>query len=191
MTSETLSGRELRVFADEDLDRELSIVPGVAGVDVSGGTTEEVRILVDLERLQATGVGLNQVLTALSDRNQDVSGGRIRGQTAEPLTRTVGRFRDAGEIEEVVLRGANGQRLYLRDVAQVVDGSAEQRVFVTLNGQPAVKVSILKQPEANTVAVVEGVKRRLGELQAANLVPREAQIVPVLDESIYIRNSLN
>lgn len=96
----------------------------------------------------------------------------------------MGRFSNASEIEDLVLRGANGQRLYLRDVAQVVDGSAEQRVFVTLNGQPAVKVSILKQPEANTVAVVEGVKRRLGELQAANLVPREAQIVPVLDESI-------
>ncbi|BAC08711.1 efflux RND transporter permease subunit [Thermosynechococcus vestitus] len=191
LTSETLSGRKLRVFADEDLDRELSIVPGVAGVDVSGGTTEEVRILVDLDRLQATGVGLNQILTALSDRNQDVSGGRIRGQSAEPLTRTVGRFHNLSEIEDVVLTGTNGQRVYLRDVAQVVDGSAEQRVFVTLNGQPAVKVSIFKQPTANTVEVADGIKRRLAELQAANLVPRDVQMIPVLDESVYIRNSLN
>ncbi|MCH9054957.1 efflux RND transporter permease subunit [Synechococcus sp. PCC 6716] len=191
LTSAELSGRELRVFADEDLDRELSIVPGVAGVDISGGTTEEVRILVDLERLQTTGVGLNQLLTALGDRNQDVSGGRIRGSESEPLTRTVGRFRTASDIEEVILTGHQGQRVYLRDVAQVIDGSAEQRVFVTLNGQPAVKVSILKQPDANTVEVADGIKRRLAALQAANLVPAGTHIVPVLDESVYIRNSLN
>lgn len=92
LTSETLSGRELRVFADEDLDRELSIVPGVAGVDVSGGTTEEVRILVDLDRLQATGVGLNQIFNG-AQRSQPRclrrAHSRSNGRTSHPRRGTL------------------------------------------------------------------------------------------------------
>lgn len=191
LTSDSLSGRELRVFADEDLNRELSIVPGVAGVDVAGGATEEVRVLVDLDRLQAVGLGLNQLLGDLSSRNQDVAGGRIRGSQSESLTRTVGKFTSAQAVEDFPLSLENNRQVYLHDVATVIDGSAEQRVFVSLNGQPAVKLSVLKQPEANTIAVVEGVKKRFAELQANGLIPADITIVPVLDESIFIRNSLN
>lgn len=82
LTSASLPGKDLRVFADEDLTRELSVVPGVASVDVSGGAEEEVRVLVDLNRLQALGVGLNDVLNELTARNQDTSGGRILGQNS-------------------------------------------------------------------------------------------------------------
>ncbi|MHC5731438.1 MAG: efflux RND transporter permease subunit, partial [Nostoc sp.] len=98
-----LPGKDLRVFADEELTRELSVVPGVASVDVSGGAEEEVRVLVDLNRLQALGVGLNDVLEQLTARNQDTSGGRILGKNSEPLTRTVGRFQNAKEIENLSL----------------------------------------------------------------------------------------
>ncbi len=191
LTSESLSGRALRVFADEDLNRELSIVPGVAGVDVSGGATEEVRVLVDLNRLQAVGLGLNQLLADLASRNQDVSGGRIRGSDAETLTRTVGKFTSAAAVEDFPLSLADNRQVYLHDVATVIDGSAEQRVFVDLNGQPAVKLSVQKQPDANTIAVVEGVKKRFAELQANGQIPADITIVPVLDESIFIQNSLN
>lgn len=191
ITSDRLSGRELRVFADEELSRELNVVPGVASADVSGGTTEEVRILVDLDRLQAVGLGLNQILTTLEERNQDISGGRLRGFDSEPLTRTVGRFQDVDDIENLIFDLGDGRRAYLRDVAQVIDGSAEQQIFVNLNEQPAVKVSILKQPDANTVTVADGVKAKLVELEERGLIPENTLIVPVLDESRFIRNSLN
>ncbi|WP_243147064.1 efflux RND transporter permease subunit, partial [Scytonema sp. UIC 10036] len=102
LTSPSLSGVDLRVFADEELARELSVVPGVAGVDVSGGLQEEVSVNIDLDRLQALGVGLTDVLDELRNRNQDISGGRILGQNTEPLTRTVGRFKTADEIENIL-----------------------------------------------------------------------------------------
>ncbi|MCV3212625.1 efflux RND transporter permease subunit, partial [Plectonema radiosum NIES-515] len=101
LTSTSLQGKDLRVFADEELSRELSVVPGVAAVDISGAAEEEVRVLVDLSRLQALNIGLTDVLNELTERNQDTSGGRILGQNSEPLTRTVGRFRDAKEIENL------------------------------------------------------------------------------------------
>ncbi|MFN6463676.1 MAG: efflux RND transporter permease subunit [Nostoc sp. DedVER02] len=203
LTSTSLQGKDLRVFADEELTRELSVVPGVASVDVSGGAEEEVRVLVDLNRLQALGVGLNDVLDELTARNQDTSGGRILGQNSEPLTRTVGRFQNAKEIENLSLEVSSpaspasstsptpSRRVYLRDFAEVIDDTEEQRVFVYLNRQPAVKFSIQKQPEANTITVVDAVKRRIEQLRQSGLIPADMTLSPTTDESVFIRNSLN
>ena len=200
LTSASLPGKDLRVFADEELTRELSVVPGVASVDVSGGAEEEVRVLVDLNRLQALDVGLNDVLDELTARNQDTSGGRILGQNSEPLTRTVGRFQNAKEIENLSLEVSSPtspasssppRRVYLRDFAEVIDDTEEQRVFVYLNRQPAVKFSVQKQPEANTITVVDAVKRRIEQLRQSGLIPADMTFSPTTDESVFIRNSLN
>lgn len=199
LSSSSLQGRELRIFADEELSRELSVVPGVAAVDVSGAAEEEVRVIVDLNRLQALGIGLVEVLDALTARNQDISGGRIYGENSEPLTRTVGRFRNASEIRDLAFdlpassTSTNSQaprRIYLRDFAEVIDGTEEQRVFVFLNRQPAVRVSIQKQPDANTITVVDGVKQRITELKQSGLIPADMVLTPTTDESRFIRNSL-
>ncbi len=196
LTSPSLTGVDLRVFAEEELARELGVVPGVAGVAVSGGVKEEVRVNIDLDRLQALGVGLTDVLDDLRDRNQDISGGRILGQNSEPLTRTVGRFQNADEISNLSFTVPRPQslvpspRVYLRDFAQVIDGAEKQRVYVLLNGQEAVKVSIQKQPDANTVTVVDGVKKRIQELKKSGVFPDGTVLTPTLDESRFIRNSL-
>ncbi|NJN56379.1 MAG: efflux RND transporter permease subunit [Leptolyngbyaceae cyanobacterium SL_5_9] len=212
LTSSSLESVDLRVFADEELARELGVVPGVASVDVSGGEAEEVIVNVDLDRLQALGIGLTDVLDELEQTNQDVSGGRILGENAEPLTRTVGRFQDAEEINNIsFVVGGGGtasseadnsnaesslpaptpRRVYLRDFAEVIDESGEQRVFVSLNGQSAVKVSIQKQPDANSIEVVDGVQRRLEELRQAGVIPEDMELLPTLDESVFIRNSIS
>lgn len=214
LSSPSLEPRDLRVFADEELARELSVVSGVAAVDVAGGVTEEVQVVVDLNRLQSLGVGLNEVLTELEESNQDVSGGRILGELSEPLTRAVGRFQEAEEIQNLSFRVANGgtasggsiadenestssalprsvRRVYLRDFAEVIDGTEEQRIFVSLNKQPAIKVSIQKQPDANTVEVVEGVKRRIEELRQGGIIPEDMELISTLDESVFIRESLS
>jgi CzcA family heavy metal efflux pump len=204
LTSPSLTGVDLRVFAEEELARELSVVSGVAGIDVSGGVQEEVRVNVDLDRLQALGVGLTAVLDELRDRNQDVSGGRILGQNSEPLTRTVGRFQDANEISNLSFEVASAaastsnsqtpvlnRRVYLRDFAEVIDGSEQQRIFVLLNGEEAVKISVQKQPDANTINVVEGVKRRIEELRQSGVIPEGTILTPTLDESRFISNSIS
>ncbi|MEL6555651.1 MAG: efflux RND transporter permease subunit [Cyanobacteria bacterium J06621_11] len=205
LTSPSLRGVDLRVFADQELSRELTTVPGVASIDVSGGVQEEIQINLDPSRLQALGLGVTDVLDALSERNQDTSGGRIQGPEDEPLTRVAGRFQSADEIRNLIFEVdfsdteqttsqttdlATTQQVYLRDFADVVDGTEEQRVFVMLNGEPAVKVSIQKQPAANTVAVVDGVKQRLAELRASGVIPADMVLNATLDESIFIQNSI-
>lgn len=233
LTSPSLRDVDLRVFADEELSRELTVVEGVASADVSGGVQEEVRVNIDLNRLQALGIGLTGVLNELKQRNQDVSGGRILGENSEPLTRAVGRFQNANEIRDLsfavggqnsgvssqasqsISRGESGasgsqttsttatqnstlstqpspsQRVYLRDFAQVVDGTEEERVLVSLNRQKAVKISIQKQPDANTVNVVEGVKQRIEALRRSGVIPADMVLTATLDESRFIRNSIS
>lgn len=99
LTSPSRSLSDLRLFADEELSRELSIVPGVAGIDVVGGVREEIQVNLDLQRLQSIGVNISDVLSALRDRNVDVSGGRLRDGAVEPLTRAVGKFSNVKELE--------------------------------------------------------------------------------------------
>ncbi|MDB9314957.1 efflux RND transporter permease subunit [Spirulina sp. CS-785/01] len=193
LTSSELQDVDLRVFADEELARELTVVPGVASVEVSGGVREEVQVNMDLNRLQVLGVGLTDVLEELRDRNQDVSSGRIQGGETEPLTRTQGRFQTAEELKNVAFQVGETplpQQVYLREFAEVVDGTEDQRVLVSLNGQPAVKVSIRKQAEANTVAVVDGVKARLAQLQESRIFPDDLTLTVTSDESQFIRNSI-
>ena len=86
---------------------------------------------------------------------------------------------------------APSRRVYLRDFAEVIDDTEEQRVFVYLNRQPAVKFSIQKQPEANTITVVDAVKRRIEQLRQSGLIPADMTLSPTTDESVFIRNSLN
>ncbi len=204
LSSQSLQPLDLRIFADEELARELSVVEGVAGVDISGGIPEEVRVTVDLNRMQSLGIGLNEVVSKLQEANQDISGGRILGELSEPLTRAVGRFESADEIRDLSFRLAgNGsatsdesgptaaRRVYLRSFADVNDGTQEQRIFVSLNKQPAIKISIQKQPDANTIDVVDGVKRRVAELRQARVIPADMELIETLDEAVFIRNAIS
>ena len=212
LRSPSLKDVDLRVFADQELSRELGVVPGVAAVDVAGGVEEEVLVQIDPNRLQTLGIGLTDVLDELENRNRDVSGGRLRGENGEPLTRTLGRFQNAQEIDNLSIQvGANGgessqsspspqslfpnpqssRRVYLRDFAEVIDGTAEQRVFVFLNGEPAIKLSVQKQPDANTIEVVDGVKKRIQQLRQSGVIPKDMELVATLDESIFISNSIS
>lgn len=188
------TSQELRVFAEEELARELGVIEGVASVDVAGGLNEEVRIILDLNRLQALGIGVNEVLTKLETTNQDVSGGRIYGEFSESLTRAVGRWQTAAEIEQVAFTVGNednARQVYLRDFAQVIDGSEEQRVYVALNQQPAVKLSLQKQPDANTIEVVAAIKQRIAQLRQGGVIPSDMELIATTDESIFINNSVN
>jgi len=202
LTSEALSLLDLQIFAEEELTRELTRVGGVANVDVSGGVREEVQVNLDLDRLQAVGLDIGRVIAAIGDRNQGTAGGFIRGGETESLARVAGQFESVEEIRRLPLslnRGTiassntsnnRNAQIPLADIATVRDGTQEQRVFVALNGQPAVKISIQKQPDANSIAVVEGVKAKLDDLERIGLVPDDMTLQVMLDESEFIRSSI-
>jgi hydrophobe/amphiphile efflux-1 (HAE1) family protein len=181
----------LRQWVDQRLRPQLLSVDGVASVDISGGLVREIQVELDPERLRGFGLTVNGVLTALRNDNQNIAGGRVSGPDLELVSRTTGKFETVDDIRNVLLQGAGGTRVPLRDVATIRDTSQEQRFWARLNGVPAVRIGIQKQPEANTVEVVDGVKSLLARLQQSAYIPKDVQYNTTFDQSGFIRDALN
>ncbi len=181
----------LRQWVDQRLRPQLLSVDGVASVDVSGGLVREVQVELDPERLRGIGLTVNGVLTALRNDNQNIAGGRVSGPDLELVSRTTGKFESVEDIRNVLLTGPGGTRIPLRDVAVIRDTSQEQRFWARLNGVPAVRIGIQKQPEANTVEVVDGVQALLANLRSSAYIPADIQYNVTFDQSGFIRDALS
>ncbi len=180
----------LRQWVEQRLRPQLLSVDGVASVDVSGGLVREIQVELDPERLRGFGLTVNGVLASLRNDNQNIAGGRVSGPDLELVSRTSGKFENVNDIRNVLLSGAGDTRVPLRDVAIVRDTSQEQRFWARLNGEPAVRIGIQKQPEANTVEVVDGVEASLQKLRASSYIPKDIAFSVTFDQSGFIRDAL-
>lgn len=185
---------ELRTWVDYSLGRPLITLPGVAAVEIGGGLEREIQVVADQFRLAGLGIDISDLETRLRSANQDVSAGRLRMPDGEIGGRTEGRFRTVQEIIDLPLQpeaGDNAMALMrIGEIAQVIDGSSEDRLRIRLDDQPGIKLAIQKQPQSNTVAVVETVQQELSRLQTEGQLPEDIQIQLVDDQARYIRHSL-
>ncbi|MBK5930282.1 efflux RND transporter permease subunit [Halochromatium salexigens] len=185
---------ELRDLVDYDLARQLLILPGVAAAEVGGGLEREVRIIADQYRLAGLGLDVLDLQARLNAANRDVPAGRLLMSDGEISARTGGRFDSVEQIATLPLGDAamgGAEQLRLGEVAQVLDGGAEERLRIRLDDSPGIKLSIQKQPLSNTVAVVDAVDGELARLEAEGLLPDDIQIAKVDDQARYIRQSLS
>lgn len=181
----------LREWAEYRLQPQLLTIEGIASVDVSGGLVREIQVVLDQERLRSYGLTVSQVNDALREANQDVAAGRVSSPTRELVGKTSGKFRSIEDVAGVLLPGSQGGRIPLSEVAQVTDTHREQRLWARLDGDPAVKVSIRKQPNANTVAVADAIEKKLGELAATGFIPGDVQRQTIQNQAEFIRGSVN
>ncbi|MEK9506305.1 efflux RND transporter permease subunit [Gaopeijia maritima] len=181
----------LRDFLDNRLRPQLLTIEGVASVDVAGGLTREIEVEFNPTRLQAFGLSVAQVTNALRAENQDVAAGRFQGSSQELVGRTTGKFRSVDDLRSLLLVTNGGQRVPLSQVAEVRDGNAEQRMWARLNGQPAVKLSIRKQPEANTVKVADEIEAKLASLRETNFIPADVEMRVLNNQASFVRASVN
>jgi CzcA family heavy metal efflux pump len=189
--SPTRSMVELRDWVDQRLRPQLLTVPGIASVDVSGGLVREIRVTLDQERLRHYTLTVADVLGALRDENQNVAVGNVRSSTFEIVGKTEGKFRSIEDIRSVLLRVPGSEaRVPLSAIALVEDTHREQRLWARLDGVPAVKIAIRKQPDANTVLVADGVRRRLDDLSRARFIPEDVEYVGLADQSFFVRNAV-
>jgi CzcA family heavy metal efflux pump len=181
----------LRDWVDLRLRPQLLTVEGIASVDVSGGLVRQIHVTLDQERLRSYGLAVADVLQALRDANQDVAAGNVTSSSFELVGKTEGKFRSVDDIRRVLLTvPGSAQRIPLTEVAEVRDTHQDQRLWVRLDGVPAVKLSVRKQPDANTVAVASGVSRRLEQLMAARIMPSDIGYEVITDQSFFIRNAV-
>ncbi|MGI6295641.1 MAG: efflux RND transporter permease subunit [Armatimonadota bacterium] len=187
-----LSPKEMRILADDVVVDRLGKVSGVAAVNPSGGDEREFLILVDKDRLDAYGVGIDKVLTAIRNANLNVPAGSIKEGARDTSIRTVGEYKNIQEIEDTRIyvspSGGVPYTVRIGDIAEVKDSVAEAEILTRLNGKPAVVFSIQKQSDANTVAVADGIKRELEGLKSE--LPTGVKSVIAVDQSKFVKNAL-
>ncbi len=186
---------ELRAWVDYSLSKWLLNLPGVAAAEVGGGLVREIQVVADQNRLAGLGLDVLDIAGALEAGNRETSAGRLQMESGEIGGRTAGRFRNVEEIVNLPLsvEGNNGgtRLLLLGEVAQVIDGAEEERLRVRYNDLPGIKLSIQKQPQANTVTVMDVVTRELEKLKADGQIPQDISIHLVNDQAHYVRQALN
>jgi hydrophobe/amphiphile efflux-1 (HAE1) family protein len=181
----------LRDWVEYRLRPQLLTIEGVASVDVSGGLVREVQVILDQERLRSYGLTVSQVIEAVRAANQDVAAGRVASAEREVVGKTAGKFRDVEDVRAVLLNVAGGGRVPLAEVAAVQDTHREQRLWARLDGVPAVRLSVRKQPNANTVRVADQVGARLDALSESRFIPQDIQYRTIEDQATFIRASVN
>lgn len=179
---------ELREWTDNWLQDRILAVRGVAGTEIIGGLEREIRILLDPLAMEKHQISLQAVMHRLAEENVEQTGGRVTVGRREIIARTTGEFDNLEQIRSVVIEQRGGNKLYLRDIAQVVDSHEDVRVVTRFNSYPAVKLSVLKEAEANTVEVARAVERQLSELRAA--LPQGIELGFVENQAEYVDDAL-
>jgi HAE1 family hydrophobic/amphiphilic exporter-1 len=179
----------LRRFADEQVKKDLEAADGVASVKISGGLEEEIQVLIDQRRLAQLGIAAEQLVSTLRSENINLSGGRLEEGTQQYLVRTLNEFTSVDEIRDLVIAQRDGKPLYVRDVAEVVQGYKEREAISRLNGKEAVEVAVYKEGDANTVTVADAVGFRLNQL--SGMLPNDLNIEKVYDQSTFIRQAVD
>ena len=181
---------ELRSLQDWRLRFELQRVPGVAEIASVGGFVRQYEAVVDPRRLQAYGIGFNQLISAIRSANQETSGARLEMSEREYVVRGVGYIRslDAlGAVPTGVLK--DGKAILLRDVAEIRFGPAPRNGIAELNGEgEAVGGIVVMRDGENAKAVIEAVKARLDSVRGS--LPAGVEIVPVYDRSSLIERAV-
>jgi HAE1 family hydrophobic/amphiphilic exporter-1 len=181
--------KQLRRYADEQLQKDLESIDGVAAVKISGGLEDEIHVLVDQERLAQLQIPLDLVAQRLRAENVNLSGGRLEEGNQEYLVRTINEFRSVGEMSDAIITERDGRTIYLRDIATVTQGYKEREAITRINGEEAVEVAIYKEGDSNTVRVAQAVEQRVEVVKRK--LPEQYSLTKVYDQSVFISQAID
>jgi HAE1 family hydrophobic/amphiphilic exporter-1 len=181
--------KEISYITDKFIKQNLETVTDVGSVSMIGARTRAVQVSVDVEKLRAYNLTIDDVRAALARQNLEIPGGRLAQSPRELVVRTLGRMQAVQDFSELIVGNFSGQPVYLKDVAGVEDSIEEPRTLSKANGQNCVTLIVRKQSGSNTVKVIDGVKERLQELRA--VVPGDFKMEVIRDQSRFISRSLD
>ncbi len=183
-----LNPLDLRQIVDDQVKYRIERVDGVAAVDIRGGLAREIHVDLDAEKIKALGLSTTTILAMLQNENQNIPAGTYKTGNFEVLIRTQGEFASLDEIRNTVIAVRNGAPIRISDFATVSDSWQEVTRLVRVDGVPSLRLSINKQSGANTVQVADAVK---AEVERINRDIPQIKIIPLIDTSTYVRNSIN
>ncbi|MRR54701.1 MAG: efflux RND transporter permease subunit [Deltaproteobacteria bacterium] len=190
LVSDRHTTMELKETADFVIRKRLLAVNGVSQVSNIGGDTRQYHVELDPQRLQAFGVTVAEVITALKGANENFAAGVMKKTGQEYMIRGVGRVRAIADLEQVVVAARGGVPVLVRDVAKVVIGPAFRYGEASANGKPGVVISIQKHPSANTLELTKRLEVKLAELQKG-LPPGMKLETDIFRQSDFIERAID
>ena len=181
--------KEITYIAEKQIKENLETVPDVGAVSMGGSRARAVQVAVDIERLRARSLTIQDVRDALAQQNIEVPGGRIDQGSREMVLRTLGRMQKVPDFQNLIISTCAGQPIYLKDVATIRDGIEEPRSLSRLNGVNSVTLIVQKQSGCNTVKLIDAVKNRLDVLRA--ILPEDFTLTVIRDQSVFINRNLD
>ncbi len=183
--------RDLTTLTDQTILKRLQNVRGVGKATIAGGVKRQIQIRLKPERLEALTVGVDEVIRAVSNENQDRPAGTVSGNGAERVVQVDGRVSEPRQLLDLIVARRGNAPVRLGQVAEVIDGQEEQDSLALFNGAPALAVDVVKVQGANTVEVARGLYRAIADLKAGGGLPPDVTMEVVRDTSRGITNSLN
>jgi multidrug efflux pump subunit AcrB len=180
---------ELKKYA-EYLEDEIEAFPEISKVDIKGLSEREIQINVDPHAMSAREIGFNDIENAIGYENISMASGQVlQGDTRRSL-RVIGEFRNMEDIRNIIVKHEAGDIVYLKDIAEVVDGFADPKDFARLNKQPVVSLQVVKKGGENLLAATDKIFGTLEQAKDNNILPSGLKITITNDQSDIIRKQL-
>ncbi len=192
LRSDSRSLRELSDLADTMVVKRIQGAPGVGTVDVSGAVSRELAVLLKPEKMAAFGIGIDQIVGAIREENQDAPAGALVSETSERLVRVQGKLKTPADFERIIVarRGASTTAaITLGQLADVRDSQREETSIATIDGKRSISIQIRKTRGANTIDTAAAIKKNIAELKKA--LPPDIVLDVVWDRSRYIKESVD
>ena len=189
LSSDTMSEQQLYDYGIYRVRQGLAPVRGVTLLTPSGGKYRQIMVDIDSSKLSARGLTPLDVVSAVNAQNLTLPSGSAKFGDSQYVVRTNATPASIGELNDMPIKAVNGAMVFVRDIGQVHDGWAVQQNVVRENGRRSVLISILKNGNASTLDVVNGVREALKPLRAA--APPGLQIGELLDQSVFVREAVN
>lgn len=183
--------KELYDMVDKRLRPILQNVAGVGQVNIIGGNEREIQININQEKLKAYGIGITQLTDAVSNANKSFPTGKLETSDQQLTIQFDANLDSVPQIRDIIVMQKPGKgSIYLRDVAEVMDGTAKATAINHVNGVPSIGIEIIKQSDANAVEVTKGVKKTFDEITEQYKL-QNLQFFISTDQSIYTMESAN
>ena len=189
LSSRTASLRTLTEIADKQVKRALESVNGVGAVTINGDRSREVHIVVDVEKLNAHGLSIDQVVNAIRQENVEIPGGTLEQGKWEVGLRTLGRIEATEQFDNIIVATVNGVPLRVSDIGYAEDGVKKVATSLYMaDGSPGVQLDIRRASGENTITVIEGVKEKLQDVRET--LPTDVTLTIPTDDSRFIYASI-
>ncbi|GGW88954.1 efflux RND transporter permease subunit [Alteromonas halophila] len=181
--------KRLRLYAEEQIKRELESIEGVASVRIGGGLENEVQVLIDQRKASQRNISVASVIDRLQKENVNTAGGRVKDGSQAFLVRTLNEFDNLSQIANMYVGRFEGKNIRLQDIAEVSDTYKERDAITRFNGIEGAEIAIYKEGDANAVDVAAKVGQALTRIQRA--LPDQYSLSTVYDQSIFIKQAID